>query len=134
LCQLSPGQGKSRVAATSALVNLLIHSKDQSVHFVFPSEYLLKRDKTIFQDLWKLNQLEERVSYHVGIPFHKNPGDLLIYDESDDLLFRNPGEFNTFTDSNPCICLTATPGGSDGDLEEKVVQYLGLKIIKDQDT
>ena len=66
--------------------------------------------------------------------FEKNSTDLLIFDESDVLLFNNPGEFNTFAGNNPCICLTATPGGKDGDLEEKVIKHLNLKVIKDQNT
>lgn len=103
------------------------------VHFVFPTEYLLERDQATFQELWSLNKLKERVKYHVGLDFVKEPGALLIYDESDAMLFNNPGQFNTFTGSNPCICLTATPGGKDGDLEEEVIKYLGLKVVKDQD-
>ena len=63
----------------------------------------------------------------------KEAGELIIYDESDALLFNNPGQFNTFTGDNPCICLTATPGGKDGDLEEKVIKHLGLKVIMDQE-
>lgn len=121
------------MAAVSALIYLLIHSKDQLVHFVFPSMYLLKRDHAVFQELWSLNKLEDRVKHHVGLDFVKEPGSLLIYDESDAMLFSNPGQFNTFTGSNPCICLTATPGGKDGDLEEKVIKHLGLKVVKDQD-
>ena len=100
---------------------------------MFPTEYLLKRDEKIFKGLWSLNKLEERVKYHVGLNFEKKPEDLIIYDESDSLLFNNPGEFNTFTGNNPCICLTATPGGEDRNLEEKVIKHLGLKVIKDQD-
>lgn len=49
------------------------------------------------------------------------------------MLFSNPGQFDTFTGSNPCICLTATPGGKDGDLEEKVIKHLALKVVKDQE-
>jgi len=82
---------------------------------------LLDRDRGIFMDLWRLNKLEDNVSYHVGLNFQKEDGALLIYDESDHLLFNNPGDFNTFTGDHPCICLTATPGGNEDDLEEKVI-------------
>jgi hypothetical protein len=58
---------------------------------------------------------------------------LIIYDESDAMLFNNPGQFDMFTGNNPCICMTATPGGKDGDLEEKVIKHLGLNIVSDKE-
>ena len=66
--------------------------------------------------------------------FETKPDDLLIYDESDHILFNNPDKFDSFTSSNPCVCFTATPGGEDKNLEEAVLQHLKLKIIMDQDS
>jgi len=49
------------------------------------------------------------------------------------MLFENPERWNKFTGNNPCICLTATPGGEDSFLETKVIEHLGFKIVDDQD-
>jgi len=63
--------------------------------------------------------------------FFKAPEDMLIYDESDDLLFRDPKAFDDFTKENLCICFTATPGGDEGnlELEDQVIRHLGIKVI-----
>ena len=55
---------------------------------VYPTEYLLRRDHSIFERYWTLNKLHERVQYHVGLEFDKHADDLIIIDESDALLFE----------------------------------------------
>ena len=75
-----------------------------------------------------------RVSYHVGLDFAKNDNDLLIFDESDVLLFETPDEFNSFVKENPCICLTATPGGGTNTLEKKVLEHMAFQILEDQES
>ena len=101
---------------------------------MFPEEFLVDRDRNQFSDIWKHFNIEERVSYHPNLDFDKDPDDLLIYDESDHFLFNNPKLFDEFTSENQCICFTATPGGDDKNYEAKILNHLGLKIIKDQDT
>ena len=89
VCQVPPGQGKSRVAATAALINSLnISECTDKVHMVYPTEYLLQRDQSIFEKYWTFNKLHERVQYHVGLEFEKHADDLIIIDESDALLFE----------------------------------------------
>ena len=75
----------------------------------------------LFSDIWAYFQLQDRVSYHSDLIFEKNPYDLLIYDESDHILFNDPQLFEQFTSNNSCVCFTATPGGEDKNLEEKVL-------------
>ena len=59
-------------------------TKDSVVHFVFPTQYLLDRDKEVFKNYWTMNKFQEtRVEYHVGLNFQKGVNDLLVYDESD---------------------------------------------------
>ena len=68
VCQVPPGQGKSRVAATAALIDSLnISECTGKVHMVYPTEYLLQRDSSIFEKYWTLNSLRDRVLYHVGL-------------------------------------------------------------------
>ena len=133
VCQVPPGQGKSRIAATAALINLLSMSEStDKVHMVYPSEYLLQRDLCIFEKYWTFNKLQERVQYHVGLEFTKNENELIIVDESDHVLFKEPKLFNEFIGKNPCICLTATPGNNSDGVEKKVLEHLGFKVIGDE--
>ena len=53
--------------------------------------------------------------------FEKADNDLLIYDESDASLFEDPEKFDQFTGNNQCICYTATPGGSNINLEKQLI-------------
>ena len=98
---------------------------------VYPTEYLLQRDLSIFQKYWNFNKVKERVIYHFGLEFDKNVNNLIIVDESDALLFEQPKLFNDFISKNPCICLTATPGNDSDGVEKKVLEHLGFKVIDD---
>ncbi len=64
--------------------------------------------------------------------FLKVPTDLLIFDESDSLLFEDPAKFDSFIGSNPCISLTATPGGNGNSLEIDVLKHMNFEILEDQ--
>lgn len=92
-------------------------SENEQIHIVFPTQYLMDRDKNQCEKLWKFGELHKRVKYHVGIEFQKHEQDLLIFDESDVLLFDKPKELNEFIGDNSCICFTATPGGEANSLE-----------------
>ena len=71
------------------------------------------------------------MKYQVGLSFEKKPTDLLIIDESDVQLFEMPEKFDNFVGENPCVCLTATPGGDDSGLEQRVLGHMGFKILGD---
>ena len=73
----------------------------------------------------------ENVRFHVGLAFEKQPQDLLIFDESDALLFEDPGTFDNIVGQNPCICLTATPGDCKNTLEIETLKHLGFKVLED---
>jgi len=56
--------------------------------------------------------------FHVGLSelggilsSRANTKDVLIFDESDELIFAMPKKFLLAIGSNSCICFTATPGG-----------------------
>ena len=71
------------------------------------------------------------MKYHAALEFYKEPSDLLLFDESDAVLFESPDEFNKCVADNPCICFTATPGGEGNCLEREIVDHLGFKILED---
>lgn len=55
---------------------------------------------------------------------------MLIVDEADSLLFRDPVAFRTDVGSSHCLCLTATPDDADArGLERNVIELLGFKKI-----
>ena len=68
LCHLPPGQGKSRVAATTALMYLL-YAPNGKVRFVFPEDFLVDRDKNLFSDIWSYFEKQNMVTYHSKLDF-----------------------------------------------------------------
>jgi hypothetical protein len=75
---------------------------------IFSSERLMSRDLEEYAYFWKLAGLTDKVSYRVGLIFERGDSSMLIIDESDNLLFRNPLQFKTMMATSRCICLTAT--------------------------
>jgi hypothetical protein len=53
------------------------------------------------------------------------PNELVIVDEADALMFKDPIKFNQFTSECACICFTATPDGQQAKgIEVRVVASL----------
>ena len=130
LCHLPPGQGKSRVAATLALLRLLFNEKGQ-VRFVFPNEHLAGRDEKMFADMWTYFGVKDRISYHTDTKFIETPDDLQIIDECDHDIFKNPEGFYEVMEVCPTVCFTATPGGEKDSNEKDILKWLGLRVIMD---
>ena len=63
------GAGKSRVAASIALLLLELDSKVKTVHIVYLNRLLMRKDEEDFNDLWSLIPRGERVLYHSDIEF-----------------------------------------------------------------
>ena len=64
------------------------------VHLVFDNEHLMKRDRDEFECYWLLFDFDEsRIQYHVGHDFQVGPHELVIIDESDALMFKDPAKF-----------------------------------------
>jgi hypothetical protein len=89
----------------------------------------MKRAQRDFAYFWKLSGLTDRVFYHVGISFECTGSDILIIDESDTLIFEDPGAFGKMMEKNRCICLTATPDDNDRKGAERQV-IASLKMTK----
>ena len=78
---------------------------------------------------WVVNKVEARVKYHTTLDFNKVPADILIFDESDDFLFKDSAAFATAVGDCRCICFTATPGGVGNTLETDIVNYLRFTTL-----
>ena len=95
--------GKIRVAAALAFHFMLTTNKE--VYLVFSDEGLLNRDKEQCKDLWKYagitNPKEmERLHHVVGInDLPKAKKCIVIIDESDDIIMRDPELFAKNTKS-----------------------------------
>lgn len=62
-----------------------------------------------------------------GIAAKKNPNHVIIVDEADDIIFRNPLRFNTLVGSLQCVCFTGSPDNQvDGGLESTIIKLLGF--------
>jgi hypothetical protein len=71
--------------------------------------------------------VSHNVFYHVGIDFSFESTDLLLVDESDSIILRDPLAFNTLLTRCRCICLTATPDDNNyKGAEKQVLKALGL--------
>ena len=106
---------------------LLISGLVPKVHMVFSTERLLKRDKAGFHQFWLLSGVSEKVAYHVGTDFSFESTDLLLVDESDSIIFKDPMAFNALLTRCRCICLTATPDDNNHKgAERQVLKALGL--------
>ena len=107
--------GKSRVAAALAFHFMLTTRRE--IYLVFSDQGLLDRDKDQCKDLWKYAGIAkpkdmERLHHVVGVSYlPKNKKCVIIIDESDDIIMRDPVLFATKTmeKSKQIVCLTATP-------------------------
>ncbi len=94
---------------------------------VFSTDRLLKRHKAEFNQFWLLSGVSDRVLYHVGTNFLFESTDLLLVDESDSIIFKDPVVFNALLTKCRCICLTATPDDNNHKgAERHVLKALGL--------
>lgn len=96
------------------------------VHMVFENKHLLERDQKDFETYWQLLSYDDdMIQYHIGIDFKVGPNELVIIDEADALIFRQPDEFQKFTNDTACICFTATPDNQQvRGLEARVITAL----------
>ena len=81
------GQGKSRIAASIALLAAQTHLFS-TIHLIYTNEVLMKKDMTAFDELWSLSNLKEHVVYHSNLDFPDAEGDLLIFDEADQYIYQ----------------------------------------------
>ena len=58
------GAGKSRVAASIALLLLGLNPKVKAVHLVYVNKVLMKKDQDDFKDLWSMIPNGDRLGYH----------------------------------------------------------------------
>ena len=125
------GGGKSRVAATIALLLLTLHTQVKAVHIVYLNGVLKKKDQDDFQDLWSLIPRGSRVDYHQDINFSPGAGSVVIVDESDEYSFNDPSKFRKFIRKTKCICLTATCSeSSHAGIERQVLESMNFKIFE----
>ena len=61
-----------------------------NVYLVFDNDHLMLRDRNDFESLWTLLQFNENVTYHVGCNFAPEPNSLVLFDESDSMMFNSP--------------------------------------------
>jgi len=53
----------------------------------------MKRDKREFHDWLIFNSLESFVEFHQGINFDCKQGDIILFDEADELILAGPAKF-----------------------------------------
>ena len=86
--ELLGGMGKSRVIATMAF--MLIEWGYSKVHIVLPTVALMNRDKEEFNDYWAKSNNGQKVEYHTNFGFEIKEGEIIISDEADHLMFKDP--------------------------------------------
>jgi reverse gyrase len=99
------GMGKSRVVHTMALMLLL--QGYERVHIVLPTQSLVDREMNEFNDFFRGDE-SGRVSYHMDFEFEMKDDEIIISDEADYLMFKNPVGFFAKARSYPMISMTAS--------------------------
>ena len=62
--------------------------------------------------------------------FDVGEGEVIIFDEADEYIYGDTGVFVDFLGRHPCVCLTATSGGSEQEAAEKtILGHIGFKIF-----
>jgi hypothetical protein len=80
------------------------------VHLVFESKHLMERDIKDFEAYWMLLDYDiAQVEYHLGCDFKPAYGELIIVDEADAIMFKDPIKFNELIDGCLVLGFTATP-------------------------
>ena len=73
------------------------------------------------------------MAFHVGLDFECQSGDIILIDEADHIILKNPSKFKDMIQANRCICLTATPDNDDKlGVEREVLELLGLAFFNGQ--
>jgi len=90
----------------------------------------MDRDRAHFEAYWILAGATDRVTYHIGLNFEKNVGDILVIDEADLFIFSNAIRFIEAVGSHRCLCLTGTPDNCDEDgVERLILQALNFTMV-----
>lgn len=105
-------EGKSRIVPTTGGIAYLTKVVDR-IHIVYENKHLMERDFNDFKFFWDLLGAAEAVKYHVGLDFAPESNSLIIFDEADAFIFRDPVKFNALIIGCFCICFTATPDNCD---------------------
>ena len=84
-----------------------------TVYIVHENKHLMERDSSDFKVFWDMLDAKEFVTYQVGLDFIPKANSLIVFDEADAFIFRDPVKFNSVISSCFCICFTATPDNCD---------------------
>ena len=71
---------------------------------------------------------------HTDLRFAPKEGDLIAFDEADEYIFGQPSEFLQLTKANACICFTATFCDAKQGVEQRVLDFLNIKVLIREET
>lgn len=110
----------------SAAALALMSGAVAKVHIVFTSKHLMDRDVQAFENYWLLLGYDEsQVEYHLGCDFVPAEGELVIIDEIDVPMFKDPIKFNQTIGNCLVLGFTATPDNFDSTgAENQIINLL----------
>ena len=117
MLNMGPGTGKSRIASTIAALGLQLGFVNK-VYFLYLDEELKNKEEKLFREFFVFKGWGNKVKWitHADAYILKNDKDkrktLLIYDESDKIIFEETNQFYEQNQGFPVIALTATLGYS----------------------
>jgi hypothetical protein len=125
--ELDAGSGKTWTASAVGLM-LLSTKRCSTLQYVVPNPGLKERDRGEFTSYWDLGGYTDRVEYHSDIDFVPRKNGVVLIDEADFLIYRDPKKFSAFIKKARAICFTASPPvGGNQSLESTIYAQLGLK-------
>jgi hypothetical protein len=102
----------------------------ETVYIVHENKHLMRRDQEDFKVFWELLDATEAVSYQAGLDFVPKSNSLIIFDEADAFIFRDPVKFEALISGCFCICFTATPDNCDPNgVQRGVVEALHFSVF-----
>ena len=124
---MEAGSGKTWTASAVGLM-LLSTKRCTFLQYVVPNPGLKERDRTEFRSYWDLGGYSEKVEYHSDIDFVPKKNTVVLIDEADVLIYRDPKKFAAFVKKARVICFTASPPvGGNQKLESDIYSQVGLR-------
>ena len=130
--QLPCGIGKSRIAATIALLLLQLNPSVKKIYLVYVNKILMRKDIEQFEDLWNLMPNGDRIEHHSDLNFTPSGAGVVIIDECDEYILQDPYAFRKFSKKCRCICLSGTCSESYSEgIERNALNAMNFKIFED---
>ena len=109
---------------------MLREQKIAGIHFLHFNSHQQELDKEIFKSLWATHNLAKSIKYHLETNFKVKKNEVVIIDEGDHFIFKDPKKFDGLIRAHTCFALTGTAyWGDERGPEFKVLKKLNFYLL-----